>query len=44
MIDCDVILNPDAYADFLVKEYENAYADGVITDKELEELKLFNPH
>ena len=35
----DVILNPDAYADFLVKEYENAYADGVITDKELEELK-----
>ena len=35
----DVILNPDAYTDFLVKEYENAYADGVITDKELEELK-----
>ena len=30
----DVILNPDAYTDFLVKEYENAYADGVITDKE----------
>ena len=35
----DVILNPDAYTDFLVKEYENAYADGVITDKELKELK-----
>lgn len=35
----DVILNPEAYTDFLVKEYENAYADGVITDKELEELK-----
>ena len=35
----DVILNPDAYEDFLVKEYEKAYADGVITDKELEELK-----
>ncbi len=35
----DVILNPNAYTDFLVKEYENAYADGVITDKELEELK-----
>tara|TARA_B100000401_G_scaffold434373_1_gene374407 strand:- start:54 stop:695 length:642 start_codon:yes stop_codon:yes gene_type:complete len=35
----DVILNPNAYTEFLVKEYENAYADGVITDKELEELK-----
>ncbi len=35
----DVILNPEAYTEFLVKEYENAYADGVITDKELEELK-----
>ncbi len=34
----DVILNPDTYTEFLVKEYENAYADGVITDKELEEL------
>ena len=35
----DVIINPGAYTEFLVKEYENAYADGVITDKELEELK-----
>lgn len=35
----DVILNPNAYTEFLVKEYENAFADGVITDKELEELK-----
>ena len=35
----DVILNSEAYTEFLVKEYENAYADGVITDKELEELK-----
>ena len=35
----DVILNPEAYTEFLVKEYENAYADGVITDKELEDLK-----
>ena len=35
----DVILNPEAYTDFLVKEYENAFEDGVITDKELEELK-----
>ena len=34
----DVILNPDAYAGLLVKEYE-MHADGVITDKELEELK-----
>jgi len=35
----DVILNPEAYTEFLVKEYENAFSDGVITDKELEELK-----
>ena len=35
----DVILNPEAYTDFLVKENENAFEDGVITDKELEELK-----
>lgn len=35
----DVILNPETYTEFLVKEYENAFADGVITDKELEELK-----
>ena len=35
----DVILNPTQYADFLVKEYEEAYSDGVISDKELAELK-----
>ena len=35
----DVILNPDAYTDFLVKEYEEAFSDGVITDEELAELK-----
>tara|TARA_X000001036_G_scaffold356162_1_gene338139 strand:- start:247 stop:888 length:642 start_codon:yes stop_codon:yes gene_type:complete len=35
----DVILNPGAYAEFLLKEYENAYSDGVITEKELSELK-----
>ena len=35
----DVILNPEAYTDFLVKEYEKAYEDGVITDDELEDLK-----
>ena len=29
----------ESYTEFLVKEYENAFADGVITDKELEELK-----
>ena len=34
-----MIINPGAYTEFLVKEYEKAYADGVITDKELEELK-----
>ena len=31
----DVILNPEAYTDFLVKEYESAFEDGVITDEEL---------
>mgnify|MGYP006088204395 CR=1 FL=1 len=35
----DVILNPGTYTDFLVKEYENAYSDGVISDGELAELK-----
>jgi uncharacterized membrane protein YebE (DUF533 family) len=35
----DVVLNPDAYTDFLVKEYEAAFSDGVITDDELVELK-----
>ena len=34
----DVILNPDSYTEFLIKEYENAYADGVITEKELDDL------
>ena len=34
----DVILNPDSYTEFLIKEYENAYADGVITQKELDDL------
>ena len=35
----DVILNPEKYTQFLLKEYENAYSDGVITDEELQELK-----
>ena len=34
----DVILNPNSYTEFLIKEYENAYADGVITQKELDDL------
>ena len=34
----DVILNPESYTEFLIKEYENAYADGVITQKELDDL------
>ena len=34
----DVILNPESYTEFLIKEYENAYADGVITEKELDDL------
>ena len=35
----DVIINPEKYTQFLLKEYENAYSDGVITDEELQELK-----
>ena len=34
----DVILNPESYTEFLIKEYENAYADGVITQKDLDDL------
>ncbi len=34
----DVILNPESYTEFLIKEYENAYADGVITQQELDDL------
>ncbi|DAC11614.1 MAG TPA: hypothetical protein D7H86_07330 [Candidatus Poseidoniales archaeon] len=37
----DVILHPNAYKDFLLKEYEKAFDDGVITDEELDELKAF---
>ena len=35
----DVILNPSAYTEFLVKEYETAFKDGVLSDDELAELK-----
>ena len=35
----DVLLNPDAYTQFLLQAYEDAWEDGVITDDELDELK-----
>jgi len=35
----DVLLNPEAYTDFLVKEYEAAFEDGYLSDEELSELK-----
>ncbi len=37
----DVLLNQDAYSDFLVHAYESAWQDGVITKEELVELKSF---
>jgi hypothetical protein len=37
----DVLLNQDAYRDFLVHAYESAWQDGVITKEELVELKSF---
>lgn len=37
----DVLLNPDAYKDFLIKAYEDAWSDGIITEDELEDLKKF---
>ena len=37
----DVLLNPDAYKEFLNKAYEDAWADGIITEDELEDLKKF---
>ncbi len=37
----DVLLNPDAYKEFLLDAYETAWSDGVITQEELEELKSF---
>ncbi|MDP6869233.1 MAG: hypothetical protein QGI21_00460 [Candidatus Poseidoniaceae archaeon] len=35
----DVLLNSEAYADFLMQEYEAAFADGVLTEEEFSELK-----
>jgi len=37
----DVLLNPDAYKDFLTNAYEEAWSDGIITEDELEDLKKF---
>ena len=37
----DVLLNQDAYKEFLVHAYESAWEDGVITEAELKELKSF---
>jgi hypothetical protein len=37
----DVLLNQEAYRDFLVHAYESAWQDGVITKEELMELKSF---
>ena len=36
-----MLLNPDAYKDFLIKAYEEAWSDGIITEDELEDLKKF---
>ncbi|DAC57963.1 MAG TPA: hypothetical protein D7I07_04490 [Candidatus Poseidoniales archaeon] len=37
----DVLLNPQAYREFLIEAYETAWSDGVITQAELNELKSF---
>jgi uncharacterized membrane protein YebE (DUF533 family) len=37
----DVLLNPEAYTEFLMNAYDSAWEDGVITDSEYEELKSF---
>lgn len=37
----DVLLNQEAYKEFLVHAYESAWEDGVITEAELKELKSF---
>ncbi len=37
----DVLLNPDAYKDFLTKAYEEAWEDGIITKDELADLNRF---
>jgi len=37
----DVLLNPDAYKEFLTKAYQEAWEDGIITEDELSDLKRF---
>ena len=37
----DVLLNPEAYTEFLMSAYDSAWEDGVISDSEYEELKSF---
>ena len=37
----DVLLNQEAYKEFLVHAYESAWEDGVITEAEMKELKSF---
>ena len=37
----DVLLNPEAYKEFLLDAYQQAWEDGVITEKEMEELRSF---
>ena len=37
----DVLLNQEAYTEFLVHAYESAWEDGVITEAELKELNSF---
>ena len=36
----DVLLHQDQYRKFLLEAYEEAYSDGVLSDEELEELKV----
>ena len=36
----DVLLNPDAYKEFLTQAYEEAWEDGIITEEEID-LKRF---
>ena len=37
----DVLLNPEAYRDFLLDAYREAWEDGIITEEEMEELRSF---
>ena len=37
----DVLLNPQAYSEFLLESYAAAWEDGIITEEELAELRSF---